>query len=68
MPHAAKYQADVRSGGTRTPVLEYGQGWADTGSESIAAADLETPSRGYTAAGAVPERDGNPKECKDAIT
>ena len=68
MPHAAKCHADVRSGGARTPWLVHGQGWADQGSESIAAADPEQPSRAGAAAEALPESDGDNKECSDAVS
>jgi hypothetical protein len=68
MPHAAKYHADVRSGGPRTPLPVYGQGWANRGSESIAAADLEETSSAGATAGALPERDGKPKEHSDAVS
>ena len=68
MPHAAKYHADVRSGGARTPLLVPGQGWADQGSESIAAADPEKPRKAGAAAGALPERDESPKKCSDAVS
>ena len=67
MPHAAKYHADVRFGGARTPSLVHGQGWADQGSESIAAASLDNSSRAGAAAGALPERVGKPKKCRDAV-
>ena len=68
MPHAAKYHADVRSGGARTPLPVHGQSWANRGSESIAAADLEKPSSAGAAAGALPERDGKPKEYSHAMS